>query len=54
MKLQINGLDMNVWNKQVVAIASTYRNKFIIHLNFEMLDSTIPCYQPGLETETML
>ena len=48
MKLQINSLDNNTSNKRDVAIANTYGNKFIISLNFEMLESTIPYYQLGL------
>ena len=30
------------------AIAEAYRNKFIILLDFEMLDSAMPYYQVGL------
>ena len=36
---------MNLKNK---AITDAYENKFIIPLDFEMLDSTMPYYQSGL------
>ena len=48
IKLRINAGDKNVGNKQDKAIADAYRNKFIIHLDFEMLDSAAPYYQAGL------
>ena len=48
IKLRINARDKNPSNKQDNAIADTYGNKFIIPLDFEMLDSTIPYYQAGL------
>ena len=48
IKLRINALDKSTSNKQNKAIADTYRNKFIIPLDFEMLDSALPCYQAGL------
>ena len=35
-------------NVQDKAIADAYRNKFIIPLDFEMLDSAAPYYQAGL------
>ena len=44
MKLRINASDKNDPVKQVKAIADTYGNKFIVPLDFEMLDSTIPYY----------
>ena len=47
-KLRINARDKSTSNKQDNAIAGTYGNKFIILLDFEMLDSTLPCYQVGL------
>ena len=48
MKLRINtgGKDHTI--AQGKAIANAYRNKFIIPLNFEMLDSAAPYYQAGL------
>ena len=39
----------NASNAQDKAIANAYRNKFIIPLDFEMLDSAAPYYQAGLE-----
>ena len=49
MKLQINTLDKNTSTKQNVVIANTCMNKFVIPLDFEMLDSMIPYYQSGLQ-----
>ena len=46
--LRINAGDKNVGNKQDKAIADAYGNKFIIPLDFEMLDSAAPYYQAGL------
>ena len=49
MKLRINAGDKSTTPPpQDKAIAEAYRNKFIIPLDFEMLDSTIPYYQAGL------
>ena len=48
IKLRINAGDRNASNTQDKAIADAYRNKFIIPLNFEMLDSAAPYYQAGL------
>ena len=48
IKLRINAGDKNVGNTQDKAIAESYRNKFIIPLDFEMLDSAAPYYQAGL------
>ena len=48
IKLRINASDKNAGNAQDKAIADAYRNKFIIHLDFEMLDSAAPYYQAGL------
>ena len=48
IKLRINAGDKSASNRQDNAIATTYGNKFIIPLDFEMLDSTMPCYQAGL------
>ena len=48
IKLRINAGDKNASNAQNNAIADAYRNKFIIPLDFEMLDSAAPYYQAGL------
>ena len=48
IKLRINAGDKNPGNAQDKAIADAYRNKFIIPLDFEMLDSAAPYYQAGL------
>ena len=48
IKLRINAADKNAGNKQDKAIAKTYGNKFIIPLDFEMLDNASPYYQVGL------
>ena len=48
IKLRINAGNKSDSNTQDNAIAATYGNKFIIPLDFEMLDSTIPYYQAGL------
>ena len=47
-KLGINAGDKNASNTQDKAIANAHRNKFIIPLDFEILDSTAPYYQAGL------
>ena len=44
MKLRINTGDKSAGVTQDKAIADTYRNKFIIPLDFEMLDSAMPYY----------
>ena len=49
MKLQINALDKNTLTKRDTAIANSYEDKFIIHLDFEIPDSAISCYQSGLK-----
>ena len=49
IKLRINAGDKSTSNAQDKAIADSYRNKFIISLDFEMLDSAAPYYQAGLE-----
>ena len=46
--MKINAGDKNAGNAQDKAIADAYRNKFIIPLDFEMLDSAAPYYQAGL------
>ena len=48
IKLRINAGDKNAGNTQDKAIADAYGNKFIIPLDFEMLDSAAPYYQAGL------
>ena len=48
IKLRINAGDKNASNAQGKAIADAHRNKFIIPLDFEMLDSAAPYYQAGL------
>ena len=48
IKLRINTSDKSTGNKRDEAIADTYGNKFIIPLDFEMSDSSIPYYQAGL------
>ena len=49
IKLKINAGDKNVLNKEDNAISDTYGNKFIIPLDFEMLDSALPYYQAELK-----
>ena len=48
MKLRINAGDKNASNTQDKAIADAYGNKFIIPLDFEMLESSAPYYQAVL------
>ena len=48
IKLRINAGDKNASNAQDKAIADAYRNKFIIPLDFEKLDTAAPYYQAGL------
>ena len=48
LKLRINTGDKSTGNAQDNAIANTYGNKFIIPLDFEMLDSAAHYYQAGL------
>ena len=48
IKLRISAGDKSTANKKDSVIADAYRNKFIIPLDFEMLDSTMPYYQVGL------
>ena len=45
MKLRINAGDKSARVAQDKAIADTYGNKFIIPLDFEMLNSAMPYYQ---------
>ena len=53
IKLRINAGDKSISNKQDNAIATTYGNKFIIPLNFEMLNSAAPFYQVGLRNRLL-
>ena len=48
IKLRINAGGKDSTNVQGKAIADAYGNKFIIPLDFEMLDSAMPYYQAGL------
>ena len=48
IKLRINVGNKDGTNIQDKAIADAYGNKFIIPLDFEMLDSAAPYYQVGL------
>ena len=48
MKLRINAGDKNTGNKKDSATADAYGNKFIIPIDFEMLDISAPYYQAGL------
>ena len=48
MKLRINAGDKSTTPAKDNAIAEAYGNKFIIPLDFEMLDSAMPYYQVGL------
>ena len=48
IKLRINAGNKDVTNAEDRAIVDAYRNKFIIPLYFEMLDSAAPYYQAGL------
>ena len=48
MRLRINAGDKDAGNTQGKPIADAYGNKFIIPLDFEMLDSAAPYYQAGL------
>ena len=48
IKLRINAGNKDVTNDQDKATADAYGNKFIIPLDFEMLDSASPYYHAGL------
>ena len=48
IKLRINAGNKDATNSQDKVIADVYGNKFIIPLDFEMLDSAAPYYQAGL------
>ena len=46
--MRINASDKSTGNKQDKAIADTYGNKFVIPVDFAMLDSALPYYRVGL------
>ena len=48
IKLRINAGNKDATNAQDKAVADVYGNKFIIPLDFEMLDTAAPYYQAGL------
>ena len=48
MKLRTITKDKDATIAQDYAIAKAYGNKFIIPLDFEILDSAMPCYEAGL------
>ena len=48
IKLRINAADKNASEKKDKAIANAYGNKFIVPLDFDMLDSALPYYEVGL------
>ena len=48
--MRINANDKSASNPLDNAIAHAYGNKFIIPLDFEMLDSAMPYYQSGLRS----
>ena len=50
MKMRINALDKNSLTKQNKAISNTYRNKFVISFDFEMLDTQV-AYGSGPDTK---
>ena len=53
IKLRINAGDKKASNAQDKAIADVYGNKFIIPLDFGMLDSAAPYYQAGLRNRLL-
>ena len=48
IKLRINAADKDASNKKDKVIADAFGNKFLIPLDFEMLNSLAPYYQAGL------
>ena len=48
IKFRINAADKDTSKTKDKAIAEAYGNKFLIPLDFEMLDSLAPYYQAGL------
>ena len=53
IRLRINAGDKDASNKNDKAIAEAYGNKFLIALDFEMLDSSAPYYQAGLRNNRL-
>ena len=51
IKLKINAGDKSISNVQDKANADAYGNKFIIPLDFEMLDSAAPYYHAGRDSK---
>ena len=51
MKLRINAADKLAGNAKDKAIADAYGNKFIIPLDFKMLERVMPYYQEDSETD---
>ena len=51
IKLRINAGDKSASNTQDKAIVDVYRNKFIIPLDFEMLDSAAAITKQALGTD---
>ena len=49
IKLRINAGDKSTVVTREKAIVDAYGNKFIIPLDFEMLDSAVPYYQQGIK-----
>ena len=54
IKLGINAGDKNTGNARDKAIADAYVNKFIIPLDFEMLDSAAPYTKQASETDYVM
>ena len=54
IKLRINAGDKNASNAQDKAIVDAYENKFIIPLDFEMLDSAAPYLPTRPREQTVL
>ena len=54
IKLRINAGDKSTSNKKDSAIAKAYGNKFLIPLDFEMLDSSAPFTKQGSETDYVM
>ena len=53
MKLRINANNKNNSIAPDAASANAYRNKFVISLDIEMVDSVIPYYQSGLDNRLL-
>ena len=54
IKLRINAGDKNTSNAQDKAIADVYRNKFIIPLDFEMLEVQHPITKQASEVDYVM